>query len=385
MSTTNFDKFAIVRPLNYFTGRLEGDDSGYRKVPVSPFDESNPDPMETLTTVATRPLYAVGATEGLCTYYPGGLGGPDQVLVRAPIARGLEEADRILATYERKLIVVDGWRPYLTQAALWRYLRREIVVAEGLQDSTLTIFDEVRIGMKADDVGSYCAAVENEEFGDAKTALIRGMQGSAVESAATKLRKSVDETATLYLTFMANLGMSALKLQEDAVTAHGNGGAVDLWMTDRSTGKYANLGVPFDYVPPPETDVSPAVINYFEMVELKHYQNMVARDPTLQKYLAYFGVRGIGDVTQRVFDEAQRERRVLFHTMMTLGGSYFSLDKDLGEPWHFQLGNERGGRQANETGLCGSGNGCHAILKGKAEAVWSNAVGHRLAAEILRK
>lgn len=338
--------------------------------------------MVVLTEVASLPLYAIGETRGLCTYYPEGLGGPDKVLVRVPVARGFGEADQLLRTYKRKLLVVDGWRPYWVQAALWRYLRNEIVMAEGLAHAQLSIYDEVRIGMKADDVGSYCAVVENDEFLAAKAALIDGEQGDEVASAATKLVKSIDAIATLYLTFCANMMRNDLRLQEDAVTAHGNGGAGDVWTINLETGNYANLGVPFDYVPPPNTDVSPAVINYFDMEEInpEHYRSMVARDPNLQKYLCGLG---INEVTEQVFEEAQRERRIMFHTMMELGATYFSLDKDLGEPWHYQLGNERGGRQVNVPELMGSGNGCHAILKGKKFAVWSNAVGHRLAKELL--
>lgn len=376
-----FSELPIVRDINPHTGLLEGDDSGYRKVPVTSLDSENPDPMVVLTEVATRPLYALGATPGLCTYYPTGLGGPSTVLVRAPIARGLIEADQILTAYNRKVLVVDGWRPWWVQAALWTYLRADIIKAEGLTDGELSIYDEVRIGCKADDVGSYCAVLENDEFQTAKEQLINGEQGEELAQAAEKLGKSIDDTATLFLTFGANLKRNGLSVQEDAVTAHGNGGAVDLWTIDATTGKFSNLGVPFDFVPRPGIAISPAVINYFDMPEItpEVYAAEVAQDPTLQRYLRELGYE---TATQEVFYEAQIERRILFHTMMQLGGSYFSLDKDLGEPWHFQLGNERGGNQALGA-LLGSGNGCHAKLKGIEEAVWSNSVGHKLARELL--
>jgi len=377
-----FSEQPIVRGTNPNTGLLEGDDSGYRKVPVSGLDNENPDPMVLVTEVATLPLYAQGAVKGLCVYYPEGLGGPDKVLVRAPVAKGLAQADVLLKPYGRKLLVVDGWRPWWVQAALWAYLRTEIIKAEGLTDGQLSIYDEVRLGCKADDVGSYCAVLENDEFQAAKAGFVSEKDEEICE-AAVKLGKSPDEVATLFLTFEANLKRNKLRVQEDAVTAHGNGGAVDVWTTDKD-GRFSNLGVPFDYVPPPNTDISPAVINYFEMVQPDHYQAMVGRDPTLQKYLTELGVPiNNGDVMRDTFYRAQRERRILFHTMMALGGTYFSLDKDLGEPWHFQLGNERGGNQAQVSGLEGSGNGCHAILKGIKSAVWSNAVGHKLAKQIL--
>ena len=379
MKASDFASCPIVRPINPNTGLLEGDDSGYRKVPICPLDNEDPDPMEEVTTVATLPVYAKGETEGLCCYYPGGIGGPERVLVRAPVARGLEEADQMLKPLGRKLLVVDGFRPYTVQAALWRYLRGEIITARGLKDNELTLRQEVEVGLKADDVGSYCALSENLETEGAITGLMSNMLAE-IHNAATALGKDAREVATLFVTFQANLGRNALKLQEDAITAHGNGGAVDLWMVD-DRGKFCNLGVPYDYVPPPNTDISPAVINYFEMVEYEHYEAIVARDPTLNKYLAGLAK----EVTRATFEEARRERRILFHAMMSLGGTYFSLDKDLGEPWHFQLGNERQGKQSMVAGLEGSGNCCHAKLKGISQAVWSNAVGHKLAHDILGK
>ncbi len=370
----------ITRPINSFTSLLEGDDSGYRNVPTSVLEQSAPDPMVLVTETMTHPLYSRGATPGLCVHYPTGLpGAPDQVIVRAPVAHMLVEADLLLAPYDRRLVVVDGWRPYWVQRELWAYLRRQIMGALGLTSEAMSIYDELNVGIKADDVGSYCAVVENDTFHDVKQKLLTGSEAEELTSAAAQLSKSVDEAATLLLTFRANLGENNLSLQKDAVTAHGNGGSVDLWMIDTKTSRYVNLGVPFDYTARPGYQIaSPAVINYFDLenVTPEVYAGEVAADPILRRYLSELGV---ANVTPEIFREAQYERRLLFQAMEAVGATYFSLSTELGEPWHFNAPNSYGGKQANVAGLEGSGNGCHAILRGKREAVWSNKMGHQLA------
>lgn len=385
MPDQEWGKTPIIRDTLEHTGRLDGDDSGYRDVEISLSDGENPDPMVIVTDVATRPLYAVGATPGLCVYYPGGIGGPDKVLVRKPVAEALVRVDQMLAPYNRKLLVVDGWRPWWVQAALWKYLRAQIIGALGLEDGNLSIQQEVEIGLKADDVGSYCALVQDQKF-EIEMAYLMDRRGNELSSATAALGKDVNTIATLYLTFEANLGRNELKIAEDAITAHGNGGSVDTWMLDND-GRYVNLGVPFDYVPCPGTQISPAVMNYFEMVTPAEFREQVARDVVLQQYFAELG---IAIVTDFVFAQARRERRILYHAMREVGASYFSLSTDLGEPWHFNVGNELGGNQFGI--LPGSGNGCHALLKnvrsaetGKPMAVWSNSVGHALAKKLLNQ
>ena len=88
-------------------------------------------------------------------------------------------------------------------------------------------------------------------------------------------------------------------------------------------------------------------------------------------------------ITAEVMSSIRRERRILFHAMRDVGATYFSLGRDSGEPWHFNFGNERGGRQAAL--LPGAGNAGHSLLKnvrdpetGAWTAAWGNATAHRL-------
>jgi hypothetical protein len=72
----------------------------------------------------------------------------------------------------------------------------------------------------------------------------------------------------------------------------------------------------------------------------------------------------------------------LFHALRSVGASYFSLGREIGEPWHYNLGNERGGKQA--AFLPSAGSACHSLLKnirgadGRWIAAWGNAAAHRL-------
>lgn len=380
---------AIERKILAHTGLLDGDDSGYRDVPIFQGDQEDPDPMVVLTEVDTLPVYARGSQTGLCTMYDGGLGAPDVTLVRKPLVEPLVRANEILKPYGRKILVVDGWRSYLTQMALWKYLRAEIIQNLGLKDGSLTLREELLVGIKADDVGSFVACVKDEKFAGAKVALMTE-KGDELAAASTEFGKPTEVLAELFLHFQTDLRRTKLTLEDSAVTAHGNGGAVDCWLLNTETGKPVNLGVGFDYFPPQQVMTlgpSPAVVNYFDMakVNVEVFAAQVAADPHLQRYLSELGY---DKVTSEVFAEAQRERRLLFHTMMEIGASYFSLLDDLGEPWHFNLGNLAGGKQAKM--LPGSGNGCHALLKdirhvetGERMAVWANDVAHRLARELL--
>lgn len=374
----DFREIPITRPINPNTNRLEGDDTGYRNIPASPLDFENPDPMVVLEDDLAYPLYSIGYTPGLSAVYTRILVGPNKILVREPVARGLREANALLKPYGRALKVVDGWRPWWRQTPMWTGLRNEIVRSNGLYNRPLSIYDEVSVGMKTDEVCSYSRVVISDKFEIAKHDLIHGDRSEELAVAAQQFKQTPEEVATLYLTFLANLGQNDLEIDQDAVTAHGNGGAIDVWMVDTTTGRWVNLGVPYDYFPAPGTEISPSVMNFFDIPEVdwKVYAEAVRIDSTLQRYLHELGY---AKVTKKVFHQAQSERRLLYRVMTQCGASYFSLGKEQGEPWHFQFGNERGGNQASVSGLEGSGNACHAILRGLSQAAWSNSVGHQLA------
>lgn len=375
--TENFREMPIILGINPFTNRIDGDDTGYRRVEVSPLDTIDSDPLVFLYDheILELPVYHRGATSLICPYYPNGIGGYSNILVREPVLKGLVEADSILHTYNRKLLVLDGFRHGYVQQKLWKYLFRLALRKSRLEIGTLTITQLVSLGMEADAIGSYCDVVRDEAFQAQHNVLLNGKYAVEFNTVAKKLTMDVRDVVDLYLCFCTNLEPNGLTLNFNAPTAHGSGGAIDLWLIDLETDLPCFFGAPFDYMAPSHVSISPVVLDYFDRpdVTVDTYYEALEADMVLRDHVFMHGFSGR---VENAFRVAQRERRVLAHTMEALGGTFYN-----GEFFHYQLGNERGGKQKGY--LLGSGNACHAILTGKQEAVWGNSAAHNLAREIM--
>lgn len=376
--TIDYRDLPIVREFLPHTGHLSGDDTGYRNVEVTPHDAVDPDPLVDLDgLVRVYPVYAEGRRPGITPYYGAGIGGAARLLLREPAARALVRVDQILARYDRKLLVLDAFRSASTQAALWKEVFLRLIAGANRDAGQLSVLDVVTWGRRADDTASFCAVADNEAFVRALADLSARPRWAEVESAAAALGADRDALAREYLVFEVNRGNTSLSLDKSAPTAHGGGGAADVFLLDRS-GQLANLGVPFD------STNSCAVIDFFEWSDLAYYQDLVARDAGLQTHLAELGVNP-GRVTETEFAGIRAERRLLFHAMREVGATFFSLGRECGEPWHFNLSNEDGGKQVAD--LPGAGNSCQSLLRdvrdrstGRWTAAWGNATAHALAA-----
>jgi D-alanyl-D-alanine dipeptidase len=252
-----------------------------------------------------------------------------------------------------------------------------LLAEAGLDAAGLSVGEIVTWGRRADDTASFCAVVADEAFAQALEALRAGPRWSEVEVAAAALEINAEAAAQELLVFEANLGVTPLRLDTSAPTAHGSGGAVDVFLVDRG-GRLVNLGVPFD------SASEAAEMSFFDRSTLPHYQDLVAADPGLRVHLTELGVDPTR-VTAADFEAIRAERRLLFHAMNAVGATFFSLGYAAGEPWHFNLSNEDGGKQAME--LPGAGNACQSLLRdvrdrvtGCWTAVWGNAAAHTLAA-----
>lgn len=375
--TKNFREIPIVLGINPFTNLIDGDDTGYRKIAVSPLDAIDPDPLVFLYEheILELPVYHRGATSLICPYYPNGIGGYSNILVREPVLRGLVEADAILQGYKRKILTLDGFRHGYTQQELWKYHFRLGMRTSRIGLKTLTITQLVSLGMEADAIGSYCDVVRDEAFQAQHNVLLNGKYAEEFNTLAKKLNMDVREVVDLYLCFCTNLEPNGLTLNFNAPTAHGSGGAIDLWLIDLETDLPCFFGAPFDYMAPSHLSVSPVVLDYFDRpdVTVDTYYEALEADLVLRDHVFMHGFSGR---VENAFRTAQEERRVLFHTMKALGGTVYN-----GEFFHYQYGNERGGKQKGD--FLGSGNACHAILTGKQEAVWGNSAAHSLAREIM--
>lgn len=377
--TENFREMPIVLGINPFTHLIEGDDTGYRKVAVSPLDAVDPDPLVFVRdqNILEHPVYHGGATQFICPYYPSGIGGYPNILVREPVLKGLIEVNKVLQDYNRRLVVLDGVRLSSVQRNLWENLFFFAARKSGIDQESMTVTQTITLGMEADAIGSYCDVDRTDRFYEMRNELLGGRSVEEFYSLAISLKMEVHEVVDLYLCFSANRGVHGLELNIDAPTAHGSGGAVDLWMIDTEMDTPCFFGAPFDYMAPKGLPVSPTAIDYFERPDVtpETYRETLEADTVLRDHVIAHGFSG---KMQDAFHIAREERRILTNAMELCNASIYN-----GEFWHFQLGNELGGRQKGD--LWGSGNTCHALLKGKPEAVWSNKVAHELACELMSR
>lgn len=354
------------------TGRIDGDDAGYRNVRGSAMDVVNPDLLMPIEGVETLPIYAVGAIPGICPYYGTGIGGSETILVRKPVLLSLLDVNHNLRPYGRECLVLDGHRSPEVQRNLWVDVWKRVTDVSNPQG--MSVLEFLKKGMEADDIGAYAPVVRDEKFEAAVNSLLAGYDVH-YERAAEELKlDSAEAAAALWLTFQTNLGLTEFQLDQAGNTAHGSGGATDVYLLDTETNKPTNLGVPFDCIG------EPSRMDWFEDDNnFDAYVSFVSERNDVKEYLKYFN---IWIVTHADFVAIREERRILYHAMVEAGASFY-----VGEPWHFNHGNERGGNQA--IAFPGGGNSCHSLLKnvvdgeGNYVAVWTNDVANRLAREFV--
>ena len=347
------------------TGKVDGDDTGYRGLQVY----ENCDPMVVVPPKLIRQelVYAKGPVTGLCPYYEKGLGAKPVALVRKPVLGLLILLDTILRNFGYGVLLVDGWRSSKTQIALWKYLFVQKAYKIGFRIRTdLEVKDILALGDAADKIGSYNAAENNEQLMLAVVRELHGPRRDDIHMLAEKRKEGPQFTAAQLVTYEANLEWrNDVTLSETATTAHGNGGATDLYMFGHTNPNPVCLGVPFDY--PGEA----SRMDFFEREEnFGRFQEEVRRDPLLKQYLTECGFPDPSDHDCRTF---ARNRRILYHAATSLGATIY-----VEEPWHFNWPCMHGI-------LPESGNGCQAILKDASAAVWGNEFANEEARKLLRR
>ncbi len=363
MKTREYADQPIDLKVLTHTDKVDGDDSGYRKWPV----EENNDPIVVVAPSLIRQelVYGKGPVPALCPYYEGSLKATTVAMVRQPVLAGLLRLDSMLSDVGLGVLLVDGWRAGDTQVALWNYLFDQAAEKEGFKNrSEMSVFDIVRLGDAADEIGSYNAAEENDAFALAVNKELEGDRAVGIHQLAAERNEDVKATAATLVTYEANRGWRMdVQLSKTASTAHGNGGATDIYMFDRSSGNPVCLGVPFDYAG------KAARMDYMEDEgNFDPFMKAVETDPLLRRYLAECGV---DQPTIEDFRTFARNRRTLYHTTVSLGSTIY-----VAEPWHFNWGCGHGDSPE-------SGNGCQALLKNATAAVWSNAFANEQVAKIL--
>lgn len=336
-----------------------GDDRGYRYVKV---DEDH-----TPLVVAEIPQFVVyneGPLPGVSLYPRGGFGTPNLMLLRRPFAEQLKKANERFRALGLKLLGLDGFR----SSAIQRNLFVNMCLSQGWIAGD-SLFEQFRIGFAADDTVSYANVTVNDAFRREEEDLklwLRDLPQFAELCGNHEV--GVDEGIRILVTIRKNLWperFPELRFDLELNTAHGNGGAADLWLTD-PCGDPTLLGVPFDSPSPA------AAFAFFENKEnWRHYRKLVEEDTQLQEYLRQMGVT---KVTDEVCRHIRDIRRVFYHVMCVESG-FTIYDK---ECWHFNAP--------------GDTSPCSAIMAARANdanvkpetvvARWGSRVAHEMAAAL---
>lgn len=375
----DFTNIPITRTILPHTNRLDGDDTGFRSVDLSPFDKIDPDPLVLINKrVKCYPRNRNLARNNFEPIICDGTVKDERMFLREPAIRSIEEVNQLLVPYKRELVLVGAFRHVQSQAlvfsdALYRWLGER-------KYPTLTVIEQIQLGRKANEAALYVNILQDHLYQIEKEKIKTSDRFDQIITAAENLKIDIDELILELFTYETNLGFLQLNLDKIASTAHGNGGAVDAWVIHSTTGKFVNRGVPAAY------NHAPAVMDYFEWATPEMYEAERKKSFVLDSYLRGYGIEKI---TESVMQEIRNERRILFHAMMSVNASYFSLGKTEGECWHFNFGNERGGRQFDV--LPGGGGASHSLLKnvrdkqtGKITACWTNEVAHQMYDELMK-
>ncbi len=375
----NFTNIPIIRNILSHTGRLDGDDTGFRSVALSPLDKINPDPLVLINKrVKCYPRNRKFQRNNFDPIICDGSVKDERMFLREPAIRAIEEVNNLLEPYGRELVLVGAFRHVHSQALVFsdafnRWLGEK-------EYDQLTVTEQIQLGRKANEAALFVDILQDDLYEGEKQKIKMSDTFYDIISAAKNLEKTPDQIIDELFIYETNLGKLNLNLDKIASTAHGNGGSVDAWVIDSSSGKFVNRGVPAAY------NHAPAVMDYFEWATVEMFEDERQKSPVLDAYLSGYGVEKI---TESVMKEIRNERRILFHAMMHVGATYFSLGKTEGECWHFNFGNERGGNQFDV--LPFGGGAPHSLLKNIREkhteevtACWTNEVAHNMYDQLMK-
>lgn len=383
----------IVREINPLTNLIEGDDAGYRDMLTL---QHNRSPL-VVPNVTMRPSYdGVDEFGDKQDPLPGGLV-DGKLILRETAARGIELVDQLVyeaSDGEFLIAALDGFRSEERQAAgFTRLLKQQMSVAGVTADNHLeNIPAFMRCSRIADGTFSWVRVAATDKFHD----VFNQLQSDASFTAALAqwlmqdmqrdLRdlRAQDYVAAIqeYITVTANCGFGPGEglLLNSECNAHAGGGACDVFVIDKATGKPMNI-VPFDYTGPE------AAMDFMEHDgAYEQYCTSVGQNPLLAQYFRRLGFEDISQFTLHEWEKIRGAIRILYHAAKGAGFTYYSSEHG-GENWHLEPGNiiyepSTGGVVAFE-GLTAqlhpnSGNPGHTLQTlGKGTvAVWGGATAH---------
>lgn len=383
----------IVRENNPLTSLIEGDDSGYRDMRTLLHNRSPLVVPDVMIRSSYDGIDEFGESQEVL---PGGLV-DGKLVLRETAARGIELLDQLV--YEASqgefiIAALDGFRSEQRQAAGFTRLLRQQMSAHGVTEGNhlQNIPAFMRCSRIADGTFSWVRLAESSQF---QSVFSRLQQDSGFTASLaqwimaernTDLRdvQSHDYEAAIweYLTVSANCGFghgTGLPLNSEC-NAHAGGGACDVFVIDKVTGKPMNI-VPFDYAGPE------AGMDFMEHDgAYEQYCTAVGQNPLLAQYLRRLGFDDISKFTLHEWERIRGAIRILYHAAKGAGFTYYSSENG-GKNWHFESGNiiiepSTGGVVAFEGLTAGlhpnSGNPGHTLqtLGKEGMAVWGGATAH---------
>ena len=345
----DFQKKPIVLKKLDTTGSLEGDDSGYRDVPV--LDSGTDHLVDISGEIMTRSNY--DGTDEITGEHRADLvlpaGTERGVYARRSVLEALKVANEYLSKHyggDRQIGVVDAFRSRERQAA--GFSRKTIEkLGKNRQPDISALY---KAGVTADATFSFVRADRKspvyQEF-------VRDLAASKEVIYLAQESGQDPKTVAMFLgDVCANLVRASKFFQETPSTplnidipldsnnnAHAGGGAVDAFLYD-SKGRMLNSHVPFDWLG------SEAAMDFLEQDDsFEEFKARVKEDPILQAHLAKQGIKG--DITPAQWKLWKEAQRIIFYTMTGVGATFYSdtaknrKSKDFfgGENWHFEPGN----------------------------------------------
>lgn len=349
---SGFEHKPIVLPrLKHFGKqvRLAGDDGGYREAPVDEQGETLVD-IEN-SGIKVRPQYDRGGVELVDgslnpnLVLPGGAG--DIVWNRRSQAAGLCAMNEFLRReYNGEVVVVDGFRSVERQAAGFSKVLRRVLEGDSRPDFA-TLFEK---GFRADSVFSSVRADRSHPFAQELIADLKRNPDVLAYVAAT--RKSMESVLHDVLDFCANVQYSKQHFDTTVDTplnvdiplvfqnnAHAGGHADDLFLF--MNGQLANGQIPYDFAG------IQGAMDYLEYDENFDAYNAFLNSGTpeaqyLRSHLLKLGIEG--DVSWNQWVKWREAQRIIVHTAVAVGATFFSDTAKSGEAffgaenWHFEFG-----------------------------------------------
>ena len=403
-SPEGFNRQAIDRPILQTphadgSPRVEGDDAGYRDVPV----DDDGEPLVALTEEhgILRPIYdgvdPLDGSQNPADSLPGGVEG--KMYVRESVAIALKAfTDYLRERYGDRVkpILVDAFRSFQRQAA-----GHSGLIVRALGDNKKPSAEQFfNAGQKADATFSY---VRLNHSSPEVVTFLGDVRGSAdlskdLQVLAGKMRVPFDELLMEWATFCVNLNVrQQLGFDRDVANpynsdrggdlnfegnAHAGGGAVDgfLGLDGRivsSLAKYDHMG------PWAAKEILENPANF------ERYRLAASTNPELSSILQSLGIKP-ETMTFEQWQFAMEANRVYHHATKRMGATYYSAanPEEGGENWHVEFGNVvRDPRNGNiihqapsASRYWNSGNPGHALQRmpqGKAIAVWGGTAAHR--------